>query len=141
MSIAKAGDTVKIHYTGTLDSGEQFDSSVGGEPLEFTLGGGQVIVGFDEGVSGMTLGEKKTVRMLPKDAYGEYDDALVIQVPRAELPTLNYELGTELVMQQPSGRSIPVVVIDATNETIVLDANHPLAGEALTFNLELVGIR
>jgi peptidylprolyl isomerase len=139
--IAKAGDTVQIHYTGMLDSGEQFDSSVGGEPLEFTLGSGQVIVGFDKGVSGMNLGEKKTVRILPKDAYGDYDDALVIQVSREELPALNYELGTELVMQQPSGRSIPVIVIDANNETVVLDANHPLAGEALTFELELVGIR
>jgi peptidylprolyl isomerase len=138
---AKAGDTVQIHYTGLLDSGEQFDSSVGGEPLEFTLGGGQVIAGFDKGVSGMNVGEKKTIRILPKDAYGDYDDTLVIQVSREELPALNYELGTELVMQQPSGRSIPVIVIDADDENVVLDANHPLAGEALTFELELVGIR
>jgi FKBP-type peptidyl-prolyl cis-trans isomerase 2 len=138
---AKTGDTVQIHYTGTLDNGEQFDSSAGGEPLEFTLGGGQVISGFDNGVSGMNVGEKKTIRILPNEAYGEYDDALVIQMPREELPALNYELGTELVMQQPSGRSIPVIVIDANNESVVLDANHPLAGEALTFELELVAIR
>jgi FKBP-type peptidyl-prolyl cis-trans isomerase 2 len=138
---AKSGDIVQIHYTGTLDSGEQFDSSVGSEPLEFTLGGGQVIAGFDKGVSGMNIGEKKTIRIAPNDAYGEYDDALVLQVPREELPALNYELGTELVMQQPSGRSIPVIVIDANDEAIVLDANHPLAGEALTFELELVAIR
>jgi peptidylprolyl isomerase len=138
---AKSGDTVQIHYTGTLDSGEQFDSSVGGEPLEFILGGGQVITGFDKGVAGMNIGEKKTVRIPPDEAYGEYDDALVLQMNREELPALNYELGTELVMQQPSGRSIPVIVIDTNDEAIVLDANHPLAGEALTFELELVAIR
>jgi FKBP-type peptidyl-prolyl cis-trans isomerase 2 len=141
MTTAKAGDTVQIHYRGILDSGEQFDTSVGSEPLEFTLGGGQVIPGFDKGVSGMSVGEKKTIRILPKDAYGDYDDDLVIQVSREELPALNYELGTELVMQQPSGRSIPVIVIDADDENVVLDANHPLAGEALTFELELVSIR
>lgn len=138
---AKAGDTVQIHYTGTLDSGEQFDSSVGGEPLEFTLGGGQVISGFDKGVTGMNVGDKKTVRIPSNEAYGEYDDALVIQMSREELPALNYEVGSELVMRQPSGRSIPVIVIDADDENIVLDANHPLAGEALTFELELVSIR
>jgi peptidylprolyl isomerase len=138
---AKSGDTVQIHYTGTLDSGEQFDSSVGGEPLEFILGGGQVITGFDKGVAGMNIGEKKTVRIPPDEAYGDYDDALVLQMNREELPALNYELGTELVMQQPSGRSIPVIVIDANETAVVLDANHPLAGEALTFELELVSIR
>lgn len=138
---AKSGDTVQIHYTGTLDSGEQFDSSAGGEPLEFTLGSGQVIAGFDKGVTGMTIGDKKTIRIPSNEAYGEYDDALVIQMNREELPVLNYEVGTELVMQQPSGRSIPVIVIDTNDETIVLDANHPLAGEALTFELELVAIR
>jgi peptidylprolyl isomerase len=138
---AKAGDTVQIHYTGTLDSGEQFDSSVGSEPLEFTLGGGQVIPGFEKGVLGMNIGDKKTIHIPTNEAYGDYDDALVIQMPREELPALTYELGTELVMQQPSGRSIPVIVIDTNDEAIVLDANHPLAGEALTFELELVGIR
>lgn len=138
---AKAGDTVHIHYRGTLDSGEQFDSSAGSEPLEFTIGGSQVIPGFEKGVLGMTIGDKKTIRIPSTEAYGDYDDALVIQMPREELPALNYELGTELVMQQPSGRSIPVIVIDADNENIVLDANHPLAGEALTFELELVAIR
>jgi FKBP-type peptidyl-prolyl cis-trans isomerase 2 len=138
---AKSGDTVQIHYTGTLDSGEQFDSSQGGEPLEFTLGGGQVIAGFDKGVTGMNVGEKKTIRIPSDEAYGEYDDALVLQMPREELPALDYQVGTELVMQQPSGRSIPVVVIDTNDEAVVLDANHPLAGEALTFELELVAIR
>jgi peptidylprolyl isomerase len=138
---AKAGDTVQIHYTGTLDSGEQFDSSAGSEPLEFIIGGSQVIPGFEKGVLGMTIGDKKTIRIPPNEAYGEYDDTLVIQMAREELPALNYELGTELVMQQPSGRNIPVIVIDTDNDNIVLDANHPLAGEALTFELELVAIR
>jgi peptidylprolyl isomerase len=138
---AKAGDTVHIHYTGTLANGEQFDSSMGSEPLEFTLGSGQVIPGFEKGVLGMNIGDKKTIDIPSKEAYGDYDDDLVIQMNREELPALTYELGTELMMQQPSGRSIPVIVIDANETEVVLDANHPLAGEALTFELELVGIR
>ena len=139
--MAKAGDTVHIHYTGTLANGEQFDSSLGSEPLEFTLGGGQVIAGFEKGVLGMNIGDKKTIHIPSKEAYGDYDDDLVIQMNREELPALTYELGTELMMQQPSGRSIPVIVIDANETEVVLDANHPLAGEALTFELELVAIQ
>jgi peptidylprolyl isomerase len=138
---AKAGDTVHIHYTGTLANGEQFDSSMGSEPLEFMLGSGQVIPGFEKGVLGMNIGDKKTIHIPSKEAYGDYDDDLVIQMNREELPALTYELGTELMMQQPSGRSIPVIVIDANETEVVLDANHPLAGEALTFELELVAIQ
>jgi peptidylprolyl isomerase len=138
---ANAGDIVHIHYTGTLDSGETFDSSLGQDPLSFTLGSGQVIAGFDAAVLGMTIGEKKTVRIPAQEAYGDYDDDLVMQVSRAELPDMNYEVGMELAMQQPSGRSIPVIVLDITEEWIAFDANHPLAGEALTFELELVAIQ
>jgi FKBP-type peptidyl-prolyl cis-trans isomerase 2 len=138
---AKDGNTVAIHYTGTLDNGEAFDSSVGQDPLEFTLGSGQVISGFDSGVSGMAVGEKKTIRIPVDQAYGEYDDELVIQVNRDELPEINYEVGMELAMQQASGRSVPVIVLDVADEWIAFDANHPLAGEALTFELELVSIK
>jgi peptidylprolyl isomerase len=138
---AKDGDTVHIHYTGTLDSGETFDSSKGNEPLSFTLGSGQVIAGFDAAVLGMTIGETKTVRIPANEAYGEYDDDLVMQVDRKELPDLNFEVGMELAMQQPSGRSIPVIVLDIAEDWIAFDANHPLAGEALTFELELVKIQ
>ena len=138
---AKDGNTVQIHYTGTLDSGDTFDSSVGQDPLEFTLGRGQVIAGFDSGVSGMKMGEKKTIRIPAEQAYGDYDDALVIQVSRDELPDMNYEVGMELAMQQASGRSVPVIVLDVDDEWVAFDANHPLAGEALTFELELVSIK
>lgn len=138
---AQNGNLVHIHYTGTLDSGETFDSSVGREPLEFTLGSGQVIAGFDTAVLGMRIGEKKTVRIPALEAYGDYDDNLIMQVSRSELPDLNFEVGMELAMQQPSGRSIPVIVIDMAEDWVAFDANHPLAGEALTFELELVAIQ
>jgi peptidylprolyl isomerase len=137
---AKNGNTVHIHYTGTLDNGETFDSSIGQDPLAFTLGSGQVIAGFDSAVLGMTLGEKKTIRIPADEAYGDYDDALVIQVSRNELPDMNYEVGMELAMQQASGRNVPVIVLDVADEWVAFDANHPLAGEALTFELELVAI-
>ena len=137
---AKNGNLVQIHYTGTLDNSETFDSSVGREPLEFTLGSGQVIAGFDTAVLGMQIGEKKTVRIPADKAYGEYDDELIIQVNRNELPAMNYEVGMELAMQQASGRSVPVIVLDVAEDWVAFDANHPLAGEALTFELELVAI-
>ena len=137
---AQNGNLVQIHYTGTLDNSETFDSSVGREPLEFTLGSGQVIAGFDTAVLGMQIGEKKTVRIPADEAYGEYDDELIIQVNRNELPEMNYEVGMELAMQQASGRSVPVIVLDMSDDWVAFDANHPLAGEALTFELELVAI-
>ncbi len=137
---AQNGNLVQIHYTGTLDNSETFDSSIGREPLEFTLGSGQVIAGFDTAVLGMQIGEKKTVRIPADEAYGEYDDELIIQVNRNELPKMNYEVGMELAMQQASGRSVPVIVLDVAEDWIAFDANHPLAGEALTFELELVAI-
>jgi peptidylprolyl isomerase len=138
---AKDGDTVHIHYTGTLDNGDTFDSSFGSEPLSFTLGSGQVIAGFDAAVLGMNIGESKTVRIPAHEAYGEYDDDLVMQVDRKDLPDLNYEVGMELAMQQSSGRSIPVIVLDVAEDWVAFDANHPLAGEVLTFELKLVAIQ
>ncbi len=141
MAHAKAGDTVRIHYTGTLDDGEVFDSSEGREPLAFTLGGGEVIPGFDKAVDGMEPGEKKTVTIPAADAYGDVRDEMVLEVPRAQLPPgLEPEEGDSLVMQMGDGMEVPVLVREVTDDAVVLDANHPLAGSDLTFEIELVSI-
>lgn len=141
MAQAKAGDTVRIHYTGTLDDGSQFDSSVGRGPLEFTLGSGQVIPGFDSGVTGMEVGEKKTIHIPCAEAYGEFNPAAQQDVPRDQIPAdIPLEVGTQLQMQALNGQVMPVKVAAVTDETVTLDANHPLAGQDLTFALELVEI-
>ena len=141
MSAAKSGDTVKIHYTGTLDDGTQFDSSEGREPLEFELGAGQVIPGFDAAVDGMDVGENKSVRIEAGSAYGERHDQLVQQVPRSALPEeITPEVGMALQSQSPEGQVANLVITEVTDETITVDANHPLAGQALNFDIELVAI-
>lgn len=141
MTQAQKGDTVKIHYTGTLRDGTVFDSSVGREPLEFTLGSGQVIVGFDEAVTGMREGEKKQVTIPADKAYGPHDAAMVIQAPRAQVPPeIDPEVGQRLQMSGPNGEVIVVRVTEVTDEYITLDANPPLAGEDLTFEIEMVAI-
>jgi len=141
MSQAKSGDSVKIHYTGTLDDGSQFDSSEGREPLAFTLGGGQVIPGFDEAVDGMAVGEKKTVRIEAEKAYGERHPEMVQEVPKSALPAdMEVEEGMPLQAQGPNGQVMNLVVTGISEETIVVDGNHPLAGQALTFSIELVSI-
>lgn len=141
MTAAKAGDTVHIHYTGTLSDGTVFDSSEGRDPLSFTLGSGQVIKGFDDGVTGMEVGEKKTVNIPCEDAYGPVNPAMVQAIPRDQIPPhIPAAVGDHLQMQSPEGHIIPVVVTEVTEETITLDANHELAGKDLTFALELVSI-
>jgi len=141
MQLAQDGDKVKVHYHGTLRTGETFDSSEGRDPLEFTVGSGQVIKGFDEGVKGMSIGEKKTVEIPVGDAYGEKNQELVIEFPRAQFPPdMNPEVGQQLVMSNGSGQSFPVTVKDVKEDSVILDANHPLAGEDLIFNIELVEI-
>ena len=141
MSAAKSGDTVRIHYTGTLDDGTEFDSSAGREPLEFTLGSGQVIAGFDEAVTGMTVGDKKSVRMEADQAYGERHEELVQEVPLSALPDdIKPEEGMALQSQSPEGHIMNLVVTNVADESITLDANHPLAGQALSFDIELVSI-
>jgi peptidylprolyl isomerase len=138
---AKPGDTVKIHYTGKLDDGTVFDSSADREPLEFTLSGGQVIPGFEQAVVGMAPGESKTEKIPMEQAYGPYRQEMVIQVNREQLPPdLDPEVGLQLQIQQPNGQAIPVLVTEVTNAKVTLDANHPLAGEDLTFDIELVEI-
>lgn len=140
-NVAKAGDTVKIHYTGTLSDGTQFDSSVGRSPLEFTLGSGQVIQGFDDGVTGMKVGEKKTITIPAAQAYGEYRNDLVFDIDAAQLPaTITPAVGMQLTMTQNDGTVIAVKIKAINGSAITLDANHELAGKDLTFALELVEI-
>ena len=141
MSQAKQGDNVKIHYKGTLDDGTEFDSSEGREPLEFELGSGQVIPGFDNAVDGMTVGESKNVRIESGDAYGERHEQLIQEVPRTALPPeMEPEVGMALQSQAPDGQVMNLVVTAVAETTITVDANHPLAGQALTFEIELVAI-
>ena len=138
---AVIGDTVKVHYTGRLGNGTIFDSSVEREPLQFTLGQGQVIRGFEQAVLGMTVGESKTVVIPADEAYGAYRDELVIVEDRSNLPPgWEPEIGDQLPLTQPDGRVIWVTVIEITESTITIDANHHLAGKDLVFDIELVEI-
>jgi peptidylprolyl isomerase len=141
MTAAKSGDKVQIHYTGKLDDGTVFDTSRERGPLEFTLGTGQVIPGFEEAVAGMVVGDTKTTRIEAQDAYGPRREELLKVVPRDELPDgLEPKLGDRYNLQGEQGETIQVKVSEMSKESITLDANHPLAGEALTFELELMGI-
>jgi peptidylprolyl isomerase len=141
MTQAKSGDTVRIHYTGTLDDGTEFDSSAGRDPLEFALGGGQVIPGFDSAVDGMAVGENKTVTIAADQAYGDRHEQLVQEVPKSALPDeIEPAVGMQLQSQSPEGHVMNLVITDVADETITLDGNHPLAGQALTFAIELVEI-
>ncbi len=140
MAQAKPGDTVRIHYTGTLADGSEFDSSREREPLAFTLGAGQVIPGFDAAVAGMQVGDSKTVTIPAAEAYGEPRLELVVRVPRAQVPP-NVELRVGQRLQLGRGdQALLVVVQEVDDDEVVLDGNHPLAGEDLTFALELVAI-
>lgn len=142
MSQAKAGDTVLMHYSGSFPDGTKFDTSEGREPLEFTLGEGQIIPGLDNAVTGMSVGEEKSVTVTPDEAYGQRDPQRIQAVPRAQFPDhIPTDPGTQLQMQTPEGQTIPVVVADANETEVTLDANHPLAGQELTFDVELVEIK
>ena len=141
MTTAKSGDTVRIHYTGTLNDGTEFDSSSGRDPLEFALGGGQVIPGFDKAVDGMTVGENKTVTIPPGEAYGERHEQLVQEVPKSALPDeIDPAVGMHLQSRSPEGQVMNLVVTEVADASITVDGNHPLAGQALTFDIELVEI-
>ena len=141
MQQVQNGDKVKVHYHGKLRNGETFDSSQGREPLEFTVGGGQVIKGFDDGVKGMQVGDKRTVEIEVQDAYGEKNEDMIIEFPKAQFPPdMNPEAGMQLMMNNGQGQQFPVVIKEVGEETVLLDANHPLAGEDLIFDIELVEI-
>lgn len=135
------GKSVKIHYTGTLDDGTLFDSSAGRSPLEFEMGAGMVIPGFENGVRAMAVGEKKSIHIPAVAAYGEYREELVMRFDRAQLPAgLDPEVGMGLQMQGPQGQPIPVTVSAVDEQFVTIDANHQLAGQNLNFELELVAV-
>lgn len=135
------GDTVRVHYTGTLDDGTTFDSSVGREPLEFTLGEGMVIPGFESTVEGMSPGSKRTQRIEASEAYGDRDEDRVIQMPRSELPPdAKVAIGDRVRLQDEMGHIHAARITDLGLETLTLDFNHELAGQSLTFEIELVEI-
>jgi peptidylprolyl isomerase len=141
MTQVKSGDTVRVHYTGTLTDGQTFDSSEGKDPLEFTVGSGQIIPGLDSAVEGMAVGDKKTVEVPVDQAYGQPDPNAQQAVPRTDIPEdIPLDLGTQLQVQTPQGQVMPVTVVEVTEEQVVLDANHPLAGKDLTFAIEVVEI-
>ena len=141
MKQAKKGDKVKVHYHGKLTSGETFDSSAGREPLEFEVGSGSVIKGFDEGVNGMQVGEKKTINIPVEEAYGPRNAEMLIEFPKDRFPNdMKIEQGMQLMMSDSSGQNIPVIVTEIKENSVILDANHPLAGEELVFDIELVEI-
>lgn len=143
MSKVKEGDKVKVHYTGTLEDGTVFDSSREREPIEFTLGDGQLIPGFEKAVIGMSEGDSTKVDIPSEEAYGERRDDLEIEVAKTELPDeVEPQVGVQLqVKQNDSGRAIPVRITKVSDEQVTLDANHPLAGKDLTFEIELVEIQ
>lgn len=138
---AKNGDRVKVHYRGTLISGEQFDSSADREPLEFIVGAGQMIKGFDAAIPGMVIGEKKSIEIPPHEAYGEKREEAIIEFPKATIPAdLKLKTGMQLSLRDQSGRPFPVTVAEIKEDVVVLDANHSLAGKTLVFEIELVEI-
>jgi len=141
MTEVKSGDTVHIHYKGTLDDGTVFDSSEGRDPLKFEVGSGQIIPGLDNAMPGMEVGEKKTVEVPADDAYGQVDPNARQQVPREGIPDdIPLDPGTQLQVQTEGGQVLPVTVLEVTDEVVTLDANHALAGKDLTFDIELVAI-
>jgi peptidylprolyl isomerase len=141
MKQVKEGDLVKVHYTGKLVNGEQFDSSVGREPLEFTVGAGQMIKGFDDAMPGMSLGEKKTINIAPEDGYGHRSEEAIIEFPKDNVPAdMVLEPGMPLTLSNQAGQPVPVIVVEVKDDIIILDANHFLAGQELIFDIELVEI-
>lgn len=141
MKQVQEGDLVKVHYTGKLLNGEHFDTSVGREPLEFTVGAGQMIKGFDAAMPGMAVGDKKTVTISPADGYGERVDEAVIEFPKENIPAeMKLEKGMSLTLSNQEGQPVPVVVKEIKEDIVLLDANHFLAGQDLVFDIELVEI-
>jgi peptidylprolyl isomerase len=138
---AQQGDRVRVHYRGKLEDGFEFDSSVGGEPLIFVIGSGEVIPGFEDGARGMAVGELKTLTIAPEDAYGPHREELVVEMPWEYFPEdVVPEVGMQLKLVDADGEEVMVMVTDVDEETVTLDANHPLAGKTLTFDIELLGI-
>lgn len=141
MSKAKNGDVVKVHYTGKLEDGSVFDSSLERDPLQFTLGAGQMIKGFEAAVLGMEIGEEKVARLSPADAYGEVNENMIFPIKKANIPNeIQIAMGMQLNAQTNQGQPIQVTVVDIQDDQIMVDANHPLAGKELIFELKLVEV-
>jgi peptidylprolyl isomerase len=141
MTEAKSGDTVRLHYKGTLDDGSVFDSSEGRDPLEFTVGSGQIIPGLDKAIPGMKIDDEKTVRVEAAEAYGPHNPAAKQAVPRSNIPeNVPLEVGLQLQAQTENGQMMSVTVVEVSDDEVILDANHPLAGKDLTFEIRLIGI-
>ena len=141
MQIAKKGDKVKIHYHGTLENGQVFDSSLERSPLEFELGSGMVIPGFDNGVMGMQVGEKKQIHIPFNEGYGPVNNEMIFEFPKTNFPPdLKPEIGLQLTMNNQDGQQFLVTIVDVKEEVVILDANHMLAGKNLIFDLELINI-
>lgn len=141
MAKAKQGDTVHVHYTGKLKDGTVFDTSQDREPLSFTIGEQRVIPGFEEAVVGMEPGDTKTEELSPDQAYGQHREDMVMELEREQLPeSVEPEVGQQLQLRMQDGREVPVVITDLNEEAVTIDANHPLAGKALVFEIELVNI-
>ena len=141
MKKVKNGDKVRVHYTGKLTDGQEFDSSQGRDPLEFTVGAGQMIKGFDDALPGMSVGEKKTINIQPDDAYGQVDDRAIIEFPKENIPKdMNIREGMQLQLRNEAGQPFPVTVTEIRDDVVILDANHMLAGKELVFDIELMEI-
>lgn len=142
MQQVKEGDTVKVHYSGKLKSGDEFDSSAGREPLEFTVGAGQMIKGFDAALPGMAVGDRKTINIAAEDGYGERSEEAIIPFPKENVPSdMKLEPGMQLTLSNQQGQPVPVIVKEVKDDIIILDANHFLAGQELVFDIELVEIK
>lgn len=142
MNVVKEHNTVKVNYTGKLADGQVFDTSEGKEPIEFTLGQGQIIPGFEKGLIDMKVKEKKTITIAKEEAYGDINAALIQEVEKTALPQdMTPEVGMGLVSKSPDGQEMNLVVVEVKDESIVIDGNHPLAGKDLIFDLEVVEIK
>lgn len=142
MTVAKTGDLVFIHYTGKFDSGEIFDSSTDGSPLYFVVGEGDIIEGFEKAVIGMAVGDKKTINLTPAEGYGEYSEDRIISSDRSNFgEDFEPEIDQQLALQMENGERTIATILDFDDESVTLDMNHPLAGENLNFDLELVDIK
>ncbi len=141
MAAAKSGDTVKVHYTGMLEDGQIFDTTEGDEPFEFTIGEGEVIAGFEEAVVGLEPGQSRSAKVTSEEAYGPYRDDLLADFPRSEFPDdLDLEEGQALEIEDPSGQRTLVRIVEVKDDAVTLDGNHPLAGQDLMFEVELVEV-
>jgi len=137
----KKGDTIRVHYTGKLENGQEFDSSLKRDPLQFEVGTGSMIKGFENAVVDLKPGDKKTVTIIPEEAYGERDENLLIKMPKKSVPEgVTPEVGMRLKLANQQGQAVPVVVTEVLDDSLRLDANHPLAGKILVFDIEVVEI-